>query len=129
MSMDLSSVADDNYFSNIPAATEAFTYAEIIVSPPHNIAGQSRSQTISPNQNYQHDQQSDEDTRATISEITTTARTETEVQHQRELEHARQIIANQQAEIQKLKIGSRESTNFLRSNFRKTTRRNARTKH
>jgi hypothetical protein len=109
MSMDLSNVADDEYFSNTTAATRAFTYAEVIVSPPRHAAGEYKNQITN------NDQNSDEDTRAAIFEITTTARTETE------LEHARQIIANQQAEIQKLKETQRESTKFLRRNVHQTT--------
>jgi hypothetical protein len=116
MSMDLSNVEDDAYFSNTAAATKAFTYAEIIVSPPSNVAGPSRNRpTI--DQNDVKDHYSDEDTRAAISEITTTARTETEQQQRRELEHARQIIADQQAEIQKLKENQEKSQNFYEETF------------
>lgn len=111
MSMDLSNVADDKYFSNTTAATKAFTYAEIILTPPRHVAGKLKNITTN------NDQNSDEDTQAVISEITTTARTETEQQQRRELEHARQIIANQQAEIQKLKEDQEKSKKFLRRNI------------
>ena len=119
MSMDLSNVADDEYFSNTAAATKAFTYAEITESPPRNVSGPPRTQPIIINRNTTTDQHSDEDTRAAISEITTTARTETEQQQRRELEHARQIIANQQAEIQRLKDDQEKSQNFYEETFTK----------
>lgn len=111
MSMDLSNVADDKYFSNTTAATKAFTYAEIILTPPRHVAGKLKNITTN------NDQNSDKDTQAVISEITTTARTETEQQQRRELEHARQIIANQQAKIQKLKEDQEKSKKFLRRNI------------
>jgi hypothetical protein len=95
LSMDLSNVADDDYFSNTTVATKAFTYADIVLPPNLNTQASTQKDSISP---------SDDDTKAAISEITTTAKTDSiYAQQQKELENARAIIEHQKTEIQKLK--------------------------
>jgi hypothetical protein len=95
LSMDLSHVADDDYFSNTTVATRAFTYAEIVLPPiPTKPAAHRNDNSLCP---------SDDDTKAAISEITTTAKTDSLQAQQQELENAKQTIENQRMEIQKLK--------------------------
>jgi hypothetical protein len=95
LSMDLSNVADDDYFSNTTVATKAFTYADIVLPPNLNTQASTQKDSISP---------SDDDTKAAISEITTTAKTDSiYAQQQKQLENARAIIEHQKTEIQKLK--------------------------
>ena len=95
LSMDLSNVADDDYFSNTTVATKAFTYAEIVLPTNLNTQASTKKDSISP---------SDDNTKAAISEITTTAKTDSiYAQQLKELENARAIIEKQKMEIQTLK--------------------------
>ena len=111
--MDLSHVADDDYFSNNTVATRAFSYAEIVLPPKpinHDSYTPSTTSTFA----------NDDDTKGAISEITTTAKTDSiHAQQQQELENAKLIIEKQRLEIQKLKDDQEKAdekyTNILSS--------------
>jgi hypothetical protein len=94
LSMDLSNVGDDDYFTNTTSATKAFTYAEIVLPTKtalkHNYA------------------QRDDETKAAISDITTTAKTESDNAKQ-ELEKAKELIESQRREIQELRDQQQKS--------------------
>jgi hypothetical protein len=67
LSMDLSIVADDEYFSNTTIANRTFTYAEVILPNKSTHGDGYPNSSTCP---------SKEDTRAAISEITTTMKTD-----------------------------------------------------
>jgi hypothetical protein len=98
LSMDLTNVADDDYFSSTTIANKTFTYAGIVLTS--NTAEPLIPRKSYPTATYP----SDDDTKAAISEITTTVKTDSIYAHQQqELELAKQIIENQRQEIEKLK--------------------------
>jgi hypothetical protein len=105
LSMDLSNVADDDYFSNTTTATKAFTYAEIVLP----------TKTIIPtnvgtlNARYQDTLNADDETKAALSDITTTAKTVSEHAAQKELEKANELIERQRREIQELREEQKKS--------------------
>jgi hypothetical protein len=94
LSMDLSNVADDDYFSNSNVANKTFTYAEVVL-PTNTTYGHFHINS--------HTDPSEDDTRAAISEITTTVKTDMVQAQLQELEQAKQLIEKQKLEIQKLK--------------------------
>jgi hypothetical protein len=105
MSMDLSNVADDDYFTNTTAATKAFTYAEIVL--PQNAMHHLVNHDATAQPTYPIGQNDDE-TRAAISDITTTAKTEND-KTQQELEKAKELIEKQRREIQELRDEQQKS--------------------
>ena len=94
LSMDLSNVADDDYFTNTTSATKAFTYAEIVLPTKPTTR--------------QYYTQNDKETKAAISDITTTAKTDSENARQ-ELERAKELIERQRREIQELRDEQKKS--------------------
>jgi hypothetical protein len=101
MSMDLSNIADDDYFTNTTSATKAFTYAEIVL-PKHTIHYQAQHQDLTTQPRESHAQK-DDDTRAAISDITTTVKTPDNETALQELENAKEIIERQRREIEELR--------------------------
>jgi hypothetical protein len=104
LSMDLSNVADDDYFSNTTSVTKAFTYAEIVLPAKTNIPNKYDNSIA-----RHHDTQNDDETKAAISDITTTAKTDSETVAQKELEKANELIERQRREIQELREEQRKS--------------------
>jgi len=104
LSMDLSNVADEDYFSSATAVTKAFSYAEIVL-PTKSTISINASHPIERN----HDIINDDETKAAISDITTTARTDSENAAQKELEKANELIESQRREIQELREDQRKS--------------------
>ena len=108
LSMDLTNVANENYFSNTSIANKTFTYAGIVLTSntaSHFVPKKSHHGTIYP---------SDDDTKAAISE---TVKTDSiYARQQQELELAKQIIENQRQEIEKLKE-EQDKTNEKYSNI------------
>ena len=106
LSMDLSNVADDDYFTNNTSATKAFSYAEIVLPK----TTQYLEVLTSPPRQY-YDNLRDDATKATkISDITTTAKTDTEnAAQQQELDKAKELIECQRREIQDLRDEQKKS--------------------
>jgi hypothetical protein len=112
LSMDLSSVQNDDYFSSSQSASRTFTYASILASAKHDIQDHR-------NMEHPHGSNIEDENREVISDITT-ARTESDSRRLLELEtlrtrqndeiaEARAIIKAQEIEIQKLKESQRQA--------------------